>query len=382
MRPEDFAPAARVNVVRSERGYHAFVPPPLPPVIEASPALLRRLSAADRAIGELSGVTRSLQNPLLLSQAMVRREAVLSSRIEGTRASLSDLVAYELEHTGGADQTDTREVLNYVAAVNHVLAPDRRLPISLPLLQEAHAILLDGTRGAYATPGEFRRSPNWIGSPGSVIDTAMYVPPPPERLWECLDAFEKYLHAERTLPPLLDLAAIHYQFEAIHPFLDGNGRVGRLLVVLLLLEWGLLPGPVLDLSAYIEPRRDRYYAALLAVSTDGDWPTWWDFMLETFEAQARDAIGRAHRLESLRAEYRSRVITPRSSGLLPALVDELFRVPALTIPRAQEFLGVTHRAATLTVERLVHAGILHEVPTARRRRMFLAEGILAAVEGR
>lgn len=382
MRPEDFAPTARANVVRSERGYHAFVPPPLPPVLDASPTLLRRLSAADRAVGELAGVTRSLPNLVLLSQAMVRREAVLSSRIEGTRASLSDLVAFELEHPTGAEQGDTREVLNYVAAMNHVLAPERRLPISLPLLREAHAILLDGTRGAHATPGEFRRSQNWIGGPGSVIDTAIYVPPPPQRLWECLDAFEKYLHADRTLPPLLDLAAIHYQFEAIHPFLDGNGRLGRLLVVLLLVEWGLLPGPVLDLSAYIEPRRDRYYAALLAVSTDGDWPTWWEFMLEVFDAQARDTISRARRLEDLRADYRRRVVTPRSSSLLPALVDELFRIPALTIPRAQELLAVTHRAATLTVERLVHAGILTEVPSSGRRRLFLAEGVLAAVEGR
>ena len=191
-----------------------------------------------------------------------------------------------------------------------------------------------GTHGTNATPGEFRRTQNWIGFPGAVIDTATYVPPSPERLWECLDAFEKHLHAERTLPPLLDIAAIHYQFEAIHPLLDGNGRVGRVLVVLLLVEWGLLPGPVLDLSAYIEPQRDRYYAGLLAVSTDGDWEGWYDFMVEVFAEQSLDAARRARRLHDLRTDFRRRVATSRSSGLLPTLVDELFQVPALTLTRS------------------------------------------------
>ncbi len=382
MRVDDFAASQRQYVVRAERGYAAFAPPPLPPDVPLGGDLQRRLSSADRAVGELAGVARSLPNPLLLSQTLVRREAVLSSRIEGTRATLSDLVLFEVEHPSGAGGEDVREVLNYVRATDHVLAPDRRLPVSLPLLCEAHAILLTDVRGGYATPGQFRRTQNWVGAPGAVVDTATYVPPPPERLWECLDPFEKYLHSQRGLPPLLDIAAIHYQFEAIHPFLDGNGRVGRLLMVLLLVEWDLLPGPVLDLSAYIEPRRDRYYDALLHVSTQGDWPGWYAFMLEVFEQQARDAVHRARRLHDLRDEFRRRIATSRSSGLLPMLVDELFRVPALTIPRAREVLGVTHRAATLNVDKLVAVGILRELSNAGRRRLFVADEVLAAVEGR
>lgn len=376
-----FSREQRRCVIRAERGYDAFLPPALPPPLALDPVLLRHLSAADRAVGELAGVARSLPNPLLLSQTLTRREAVLSSRIEGTQASLSDLVLFEVDQPGGSRHDDVREVLNYVRAMDHVLAPDRRLPISLPLLREAHAILMGGVRGDVATPGEFRRSQNWIGAPGAVIDTATYVPPPPESLWPCLDAFEKYLHADRGLPPLLDIAAIHYQFEAIHPFLDGNGRVGRLLVVLLLVEWGLLPGAVLDLSAYIEPRRDRYYDALLAVSTDGDWPGWYAFMLEVFEHQALDAARRARRLQDLRDDYRQRVAASRSSGLLPVLVDELFRVPAMTIARACALLEVTHRAATQNVEKLVDAGILVELPGPGRRRTFVAAEVLRAVEG-
>lgn len=383
MRPDDIAPGQRMHVVRVPTGYHAFVPPPLPPELSLGPDLARRLSAADRAIGELAGVTRSLPNPFLLSQTLVRREAVLSSRIEGTRASLSDLVLFESELLDAPMSAgDVGEVLNYVHAVRHALEPNRRLPLSLALLKETHAILMEGVRGGYATPGEFRRSQNWIGPPGAVIETATFVPPPPEAMWTCLDAFEKYLHDKRTLPPLLDIAAIHYQFEAIHPFLDGNGRVGRLLVVLLLVEWGLLPAPVLDLSAHIEPRRDRYYAALLGVSTDGDWAAWWAFMLEVFEEQAHDAVERARSLEALRADYRGRVASSRASGLLPVLVDECFRIPAMTIGRAQGILGVTHRAAANNVEKLVAAGVLTEVPTPGRRRVFLAEEILATVEGR
>jgi len=345
------------------------------------PEQWRRLSDADRAIGELSGVARTMPNPLLLAQTLARREAVLSSRIEGTQSSLSELVLFEVERPVGSGHDDVREVLNYVRAVEHVLAPNRRLPLSLPLL-EAHAILMDGVRGGHATPGEFRRTQNWIGSPGAVIDTASYVPPPPERLWECLGPLEMYLHADLALPPLIDIALIHYQFEAIHPFLDGNGRLGRLLIVLLLVEWGVLPGAVLDLSAYIEPRRDRYYGALMAVSTHGDWLGWIDFMLEVFEHQAGDAAARARALQELRDDFRRRVATTRASGLLPVLVDELFRVPALTITRARDLLGVTHRAATQNVEKLVAAGLLSEVPNSGRRRLFLAHEVITAVEGR
>lgn len=382
MRPEDFSAAQRRHVVRAEGGYWAFLPPPLPPPVRLDGPLVLSLSRADRALGELAGVGRSLPNPQLLAGTLARREAVLSSRIEGTLATLSELAVFEvapsLKHRGA----DVREVANYVAALDHVLDTHRRLPVSLPLLLEAHDVLLQGVRGTYATPGEFRRSQDWIGPPGAVLENATYVPPPAERLGECLDPLEKYLHAGRDLPPLLRIAAVHYQFEAIHPFLDGNGRVGRLLVTLLMVEWGLLPGPLLDLSAWIEPRRDDYHEALLMVSVEGDWAGWLHFFLAMVAEQSTDAAGRAHRLQALRDELRAKVVGPRASALLPALVDELFRVPAITIARARSLLGVSHRAALLNLERLRDKGVLEEVPRVGRQRLFVAASILAAVEGR
>jgi Fic family protein len=374
-----FAPEQRKHVVRAEGGYLAFVPPPLPPDLAFDRELIATLSAADRAIGELAGVGRSLPNPEILTAPIVRREAVLSSQIEGTHASVGQLALFELDHLAEPDG-DVREVYNYLAALNRVLAPDRRLPLSVPLLLEAHETLLTGVRGGYATPGEFRRSPNWIGPPGSVINNATYVPSPPERLWDCLGPFEKYLHAEHDLPPLVVIGCLHYQFEAIHPFVDGNGRVGRLLIVLLLIEWNLLPAPLLDLSAYIEPRRDEYYARLLAVSTQGDWAGWIRFFLQAVAKQATDAVGRARALQRLRDDYRSRVTTARTSSLLPQLVDSLFVTPALTIGRAQQLLAVSRRAATVNVERLVAAGVLVEV-RARGRRYFLANEIIEVANG-
>src|SRR5680860_393450 len=340
----------------------------------------RGLCALDAA-GQHGFAARTLPNPRLLSRTLLRREAVLSSRIEGTQASLSDLVLFEADAGSAAEHGDVGEVYNYVQALGHVLDAERRLPLSLPLLREAHAILLTGVRGGYATPGEFRRSQNWIGPPGCTLDGATYVPPPPERLWECLDPFEKQLHADQLLPPLLAIACLHYQFEAIHPFIDGNGRVGRLLVALLLSEWGLLPDPLLDLSAYLEPRRDEYYARLLAASTDGDWQGWLRFFLTAVEQQATDAVARAHRLQELRDMYRSQVGTARSSALLGVLVDGLFESPGLTIPRAATLLGVTHRTARLNIGKLVEAGMLSEVGNRTRNKLFLATGVLRAVEG-
>lgn len=370
----------RAHVARAEGGYWTFVPPPLPPGLGFDLSLVRLLSDTDRALGLLSGAARTLPNPHLLARSLVRREAVLSSRIEGTQASLADLVLFEAEPSAPA-HGDVQEVANYVAAVEHVLDPARRLPMSLPLLREAHQILLSGVRGGYATPGEFRRSQNWIGPPGCTLDGATYVPPPPERLWECLDPLEKHLHAEQLLPPLVVIACLHYQFEAIHPFIDGNGRVGRLLVTLLLADWGLLPEPVLDLSGYIEPRRDEYYARLLAVSTEGDWDGWLTFFLTAVQRQALDVVARTRRLHDLRERYRADVSTARSSALLGVLIDVLFDIPAVTITKAATLLGVTHRSARLNIDKLIDAGVLIEVGDRPRNKVFLAHEIVRAVEG-
>lgn len=380
MRRDQFARAQWPNARRAEGGYLAFTPPPLPPDVELDRALLERLSRADRALGLLAGVGQTLPNPYLLTQTLMRREAVLSSRIEGTQASLSDLVLFEVEqHYSQVD--DVREVANYVRAMEHVLDPHRRLPVSLSLLRETHEILLTDVRGGHATPGEFRRTQNWIGSPGCLLDGATYVPPPPERLWECLDAFEKYLHAPHDAPPLIVMAIVHYQFEAIHPFIDGNGRVGRLLVSLLLAEWELLSMPLLDLSAYFEPHRNEYYDKLLRVSTHGEWYNWISFFLDAVETQALQTVTRAKQLQQLHADYRHRIATARSSALLGALVDTLFQSPAVTIRRVREILGITHRAASLNVDKLVDEGILTEVTGRQRDRVYLATEIVRLLDG-
>lgn len=371
-------------MIRAERGYQAFVPPPLPPTLELDLDLVGLLSAADRALGSLAGVGRTLPNARLLLSAALRREAVLSSRIEGTQASLSELLLFEMAPASApaSSTADVREVLNYVTAVEHVLDPDRRLPLSLSLLREAHEILFSGIGGGYATPGDFRTTQNWIGTAGCTLDDATYVPPPPERLWDCLDSLEKYLHAARPLPPLVAIACAHYQFEAIHPFVDGNGRIGRLLIILLMVEWGLLPAPLLDLSAYIEPRRDEYYRRLLAVTTHGDWGGWLSYFLRAVEVQSEEASARALKLQELRENFRLRMAAARSSGLLGTLTDALFETPAISISRAATVLGVTHRAARLNIDKLMQAGILTEVGDRARNKLFLAHEVLAVVEGR
>ncbi|MGH4013812.1 MAG: Fic family protein [Pseudonocardiaceae bacterium] len=367
-------------MVRTLAGAAAFVPPPLPPLLSFDTGLVGRLSDADRALGELAGVGRTLPSPHLFTRALVRREAVLSSRIEGTQATLSDLVLFEIERPT-TPLGDVQEVANYVTAMDYLLAPERTTPVSLWLLREAHRILLTGVRGENAMPDQYRDTQNWLGSPGAGIDDASYVPPPVELLPDCLDAFESYLHGTRVLPPLVEIACLHYQFEAIHPFKDGNGRVGRLLIALLLIEWGLLPGPMLDFSGYIERRRQEYYARLLAVSTHGDWAGWVAFFLDAVDVQAKDVLRRAQALQRLRDDYRSRVTGVRSSSLLPHLVDALFETPALTINAARRLLGVSHRAATIHITKLVDAGLLVEIPASGRVRRFLARDILAIVNG-
>jgi Fic family protein len=233
LQPIDFHRDAPGRLLNTPQGYTAFVPNPLPPAIELKQHLAD-LSRADRLVGELRGVARNLPNPHLLIGPFMRREAVLSSRIEGTQASLSDLFFFEASGGQNAEIADVREVANYVRALEFGLKRMEKLPLSLRLIREMHAELMHGVRGEHMTPGEFRRSQNWIGPPGCTLTEAVFVPPPVEEMVTALDAFEKYLHADSTLPPLVRLALIHYQFEAIHPFLDGNGRIGRLLITLLL----------------------------------------------------------------------------------------------------------------------------------------------------
>jgi len=381
---EKFAksPSGRlVKVGQGDAAYWAFVPNPLPPPLSWTPDLVGRLSAADRALGELAGLGRSVPNPHLLIGPFVRREAVLSSRIEGTQSDLPHLYAYEAGQLAlpGFEpippEADVREVVNYVNALEYGLKRIQELPVSLRLLRELHERLLKGVRGETATPGEFRHTQNWIGKPGCTLTEAQFVPPPPDELWPALDAFEKYIYREDETPPLIRLAFLHYQFEAIHPFIDGNGRIGRLLISLFLVHWGLLPLPLLYLSAWFEKHRSQYYRLLLGVSAAGEWAQWIEFFLQGVNEQAQDANLRLKQLLALQSNWRKQVTQARSSALLLKLVDMLFEMPICTIPSVAERLGVHYPSAKNAVERLVQSGILSPINETTYARGFVARGI-------
>lgn len=377
MQPDDFKAPQAGGVVRTAQGYHAFVPAPLPPALDYPQPLVRLLSAADAALSELSGLGRVLPNPHLLIAPYVRREAVLSSRIEGTRTSLSDLLADEAGQSPHAPPDDVHEVRNYVVALDYGIERLQALPLSLRLVRELHQRLMQGVRGERATPGEFRRSQNWIGPYGSTPANAPYVPPPPAEMQAALAAWETFLHARGELPDLVQCALMHEHFEAIHPFLDGNGRVGRLLITLFLIERGRLSQPLLYLSEFIERNRDDYYRGLMRVRTHGDWSGWLHYFLAGVEWSARRAIRQAQQLLALRADLQARLSSqPRALGL----VDALFENPYLDSSRVKRLLGVSDPTARKLLAALEAAGIVRETSGRNWGRQYLAEGVLAALD--
>ncbi len=378
MNPTDFRAPEAGRVIRARGGYHAFIPAPLPPKLTYDDDLVLALSQADAALSELSGLGRHLPNPHLLIAPYVRREAVLSSRIEGTTTSLGELLLEEVA-AGSArrDPDDVREVRNYVRALEHGIPRLRSLPLSLRLVRELHERLMRGVRGEYATPGEFRRSQNWIGVPRSTVETAVYVPPPPEHLMEVLGAWERFLQDRGRTPDLVQCALMHEQFEAIHPFLDGNGRVGRLLISLFLIERGRLSQPLLYLSAYFEEHRREYYDGLQRVRTDGDWTGWIRFFLAGVEQISREAVAQAGRLMDLRERWRARLADrPKTVQL----VDALLVNPYMSVARAQRLLEVSNPTARQAVARLEKLGLLTEVTGRDWRRLYLAKPILRVLE--
>ncbi|MFL6264018.1 MAG: Fic family protein [Thermoanaerobaculia bacterium] len=378
MNPSDFRAPGAGRVVQAPGGYAAFIPAPLPPELAYDSSLVLALSRADAALSELSGLGRQLPNPHLLIAPYVRREAVLSSRIEGTRASLSDLLLDEAEPDRSSDG-DVREVRNYVAALEHGLERLPALPLSLRLVRELHERLMQGVRGDRATPGELRRSQNWIGPAGSTPATAPYVPPPPDALMDCLGNWETFLHDRDRFPDLIQCAVMHEQFEAIHPFLDGNGRVGRLLITLFLVERGRLSQPLLYLSDYIEAHRQEYYDRLQRVRTDGDWPAWLCFFLVGVEETARSAVRQASRLMDMREIYRGQL---RKKPNALRLLDELFVNPYLTAARAAQVLAASRPTARQAIGLLQGEGLLEEVTGRSWRRIYLARPILEVIEER
>ncbi len=304
---------------------------------------------------------------------------MLSSRIEGTKTTLSDLFLFEVTPSLENSVPDVREVANYVRALDRGLERLRHIPLSLNLIRELHAILLDGVRGLGRRPGEFRRCQNWIGSSRN-IDDAIYVPPPAERLAPALSAFERFVNTPNDLPLLVRLAMIHYQFEALHPFEDGNGRVGRLLLSLLLDSERALPHPVLYLSAYFERNRRDYYEHLLHISQCGAWSEWVQFFLRGVADQSIDAVERAQQLLALRARWAEKCQTARTSALLLKLLDGLFRNPFVNLARAAAQLEVQPQSAQNNINQLIDRGILTEITGHRRNRVYAAREILRVLE--
>ena len=371
------APKASGRQVRRPEGYTAFVPDPLPPEVVWTPELVRALSDADRLIGRLAGEGRRLPNPHLLIRPFVRREAVLSSRIEGTQATLGELLAAEAGASVDRSPADLREVGNYVVALEYGLKRLKTTPLSLRLTRELHAKLMAGVRGDHATPGEFRRSQNWIGRPGATLANATYVPPPPDLLMGCLGAWEKFLH-DRSLPVLVQAALMHVQFEAIHPFLDGNGRVGRLLITLFLVEREVLPTPLLYLSAFFEATRADYYGALQGVHERGEWEDWLVYFLNGVARQSEDALSRAERINALLARWKAEMA--KTSQAAVKAVDLVAENPYCTVRGVSKRLRVAFTTAQRAVERLQAAGILKQANEAKRDRVYCATALLKILE--
>ncbi|HUT35807.1 MAG TPA: Fic family protein [Planctomycetota bacterium] len=365
--------------ISQPQGYKAFVPNPLPPEppLALDAALLRLLSQADCALGRLDGAGAILPNPDFFVSMYVRQEAVLSSQIEGTQSTLEDVLAYEAGDQGAESPRDLAEVVNYVKAMNHGLERLTELPLSLRLIREIHGRLLEGVRGGDRTPGEFRRSQNWIGPAGCTLKDAAYVPPPVHEMLQALDNLEKFLHDE-SLPILVQCALAHAQFETIHPFLDGNGRVGRLLITFLLCWRGVLRRPLLYLSLYLKAHRAEYYDRLQAVRVDGDWEGWLRFFLAGVAEVADGATRTARAILDLREEHRQLVVAKaRKASSAHALLDMLFRNPIVTPHTVQRGLGCAFDTANRLVSDFAEWGLLRETTGKQRNRRFRYQPYLA-----
>lgn len=372
------SPSGRVR--KASTGYWAFIPNPLPPPMpDFKGELLAAISGADRELGHLRGLIDLLPNPDLIMAPHIRREAVLSSQIEGTRSSLSDLFYYEASGES-EDIADVREVLNYVQALRGGIEALKKLPISLRLVRTIHKELMRGVHGEISAPGEFRKSQNWIGRPGSTLETATYVPPPVEEMHDCLSDWEKFLHTRDDLPILVRCALMHYQFESIHPFLDGNGRVGRLLIPLYLYERGHLTYPAIYLSGFFEKYRREYYDGLLAVSQRGDWVGWLAYFLNGAATQSRLAIECAKRILKLQKGYLGKASQEKNKKRLTLLIEELFQNPYIMLKKAAGLTKVAFNTAKSDMKDLARLGIVREVTGQRRNRVFCAEEVLKSLE--
>lgn len=363
------------HYVTQQTGCRAFLPTNLPPnpPIQVTGKLQALLSEADRALGRLDGSIQTLPNPDLFVYMYVRKEAVLSSQIEGTQSSLQDLLAAEAKVLSADLPHDVDEVINYVDAMNHGLARLSELPVSVRLIREIHARLLKGVRGSHLTPGDLRTSQNWIGPSGCTLREASFVPPPPHELPALLGALETFIHTADELPVLIKIGLAHAQFETIHPFLDGNGRVGRLLITFLLCEKEILAKPVLYLSHFFKQRRSEYYERLQAVRDRGEWEEWLAFFLTGVTEVSGEATETARRITVLREIHRAAITERlgRAAANGYRILEHLYERPVLSVKQVQALTGTTYPAANELVGKLVQAGILTEITGHSRNRQFL-----------
>ncbi|ANY84562.1 cell filamentation protein Fic (plasmid) [Microvirga ossetica] len=363
--------------IKQPTGYRAFIPAPLPPDphIEIDHEMQRILIEAHRELGRLEGSIQTLPNPDLFVFMYVRKEAVLSSQIEGTQASINDLLKAEAKVFDPETPQDVDEVLNYVKAMNYGLARLKDLPLSMRLIREIHGHLLNGVRGGQLQPGEIRRSQNWIGPQGSTLLNATFVPPPYQDAEIALSDLEKFLHAEDHIAPLVRIGLAHAQFETIHPFLDGNGRVGRLLITFFLCEQGILEKPVLYLSHYFKQNRLEYYDRLQAIRDKGDWEGWLKFFLRGVASVASQATRTAREIVDLRENHRVLIAEHfgASGGKAMQVLEHLYTRPTVTVNQVRELLGVSFPNANNLVERLTEHKILSEITGQARNRVFLYE---------
>lgn len=379
MNPSQFDASSPGVCQKTLEGYYAYTPAALPPQLDSDWELVRLISEADQALGELSGAGQLLPNPHLLIRPYLRREAMLSSRIEDTHADMEQLALFEEEDEEDQQQTsDVREVANYIRALEHGLRRIHDLPISTRLIKELHELLLKDVRGGESTKtsGEFRRSQNWIGPKGCTLAEATFVPPPHHDLGKCLSEFENYIHGDWPEPPLVKTAYIHYQFEAIHPFLDGNGRIGRLLITLYLCSQGCLSQPLLYLSGFFDETRDDYYRLLLNVSQKGDWRSWVEYFLRGVRLQAQraslDTQKILERYEYYRTKLKEGKRVPQEAA---RILDHVFANPFISISRHAQRVEASYQIVQRGVEFWIEQGLLREATGQRRNRIFIASEI-------
>jgi Fic family protein len=358
-------------MITQPEGYRAFIPALLPPdpPLAFDAQLATVLAGAGTALGRLDGVAATLPNPDMFVAMYVRREAVLSSQIEGTQSTLDDVLAYEIDPKRPNLPLDITEVVNYIGAMHYGLDRLNSLPLCLRLLREIHARLMEGTRSGNKSPGEFRESQNWIGG-GPALADATFIPPPPYEMRAALGNLERFLHDSGGLDPLIVAALAHAQFETIHPFLDGNGRIGRLLITFLLCHEKVLQRPVLYLSHYLKQHRATYYDRLMAIRLAGDWEGWLRFFLTGVADVSREAEQTARQIVQLREDIRQRAQSARMSATALRLIDHLFQRPIITVNAARDHLGVSFAAANSLVGDLAEMGVLSEMTGGSRNRVF------------